>query len=561
MLQRSHSIHSIKSKKNLMENGKDMTPQPFYSIYKQMNSSMHLHSSRNLSRTSLKSGKLSKKWNHSGKNSLFRTLEDLMPCVDTVESSDVPLELEEALVATELTKSLNTITLSQSPLIVLVDLQEYPCELARKALYSKMVQLEYMESGKQSQYEVEALTIMKSEENLIEEGYESDTTSATETESVVSSHMSLSTIKSVRKLDPYTIFEKIVKKNHLQLQYKLDSFYSLCFTKSYSSTIDLWFNPGKSTQIDIKIWTSIKQLKGECSKVVFDPINGLLCSIINVNSSCSYFMMYNMSSIIGNTKPFKTLTFNCALAQCEFDTSNCIIYLGAHCGAIFAIGFDEELQNCDIIFDSRLLLDSELHGLTCMAFQYIKSAPVLVMSNLKGHLNAFKVNKRLTSSTIATCSDNHYCTHFCTFKDKLVVLLNDGTVSLISNAFNGQKITSTHPNTPVCISMLCNSVYLGLLTVDGFSYTQDLVVYKSINPSLGIKDSIIDFQFHPINNYCALISKRGKLFLYDLDATNEPKDSYFLPDRSLICVDFTPNGQLVIVGDKEGTITIFTINK
>ena len=575
--------HEIKSKSSLrktkssinqnriMENGKDITPLPFYPGVQGFASSLSLYqnySSTNLTRSMVRSGlkrKLSMYEQNPYSTPLFSNVLELVPNEREYDENNEKFEFvgfDDQI-----------ITMTVSPVYTFLDICEFECDLMIVPKFSKLqaTELRYKESASQFDNNAAIEFDSKSSDDEQGEDYESEKESATDTEldSVISSHYSYSTSRSTRRLDPQERYAKLEKKYSKQMVESLHTFQNFVLERLYFDDIQMLYKEFAQNCQDITLLQTIKPLQhyhGRCDALDFCDFNGLLFGLFVSSPYSSYIVIWKINEFFDTTytQPLKVFHYDLEIISFKLDKNSNVIYCASTCSTILMLAFDAETQNCELVFDSRLLFDSEMHGLTHFEISDIDDTPTILTSNLRGQLLSFKVAKRMSSSVTAFYEPqlSTFIVSFCKFKKKLVLLGSDGTISIVDPGFTGQQCSPSVVLPSFATLVKASQTWIGILTWDSFLVSSLDFKMRSVSPTLPQNDCISDFTFNPCNDECvALITKKGKVFVYLLNhSMDEPKDSYFLPDRSLSTVSFTNNGHLLLIGDEEGTFSIFALN-
>ena len=564
-------LKSSASQNRILENGKDITPLPFYPNERANASSMSLvqsFSSNNLNRSMLKSGMKSRKYSVadtiSFSSALFSHFDELVP-IHNVEVEKV-VDNDPSTIFND-----DKILLVVSPRFTIIDIKGFECNLENKPQFSKFIETDFQQNDKYTQFE-NSIQLVQDEMSSAEEEQEideiSETASAAETEqsSVMSSHYSFSTARSARRYDNQELFTNLEKHHSHQMLNALGYLQKQVFTNTYFNDIDQFYKTYTQNCDDIKLLMTVKPLQycGFCVSLNFSQINGLLFGLFIENSSSSYLVAWDIVEFFDPvfSQPSKIFHFDMEVNCINLDSKSNVIYCGSCGGTILVIAYDHENQSCELIFDSRLLFDTEMHGLTHMEISNLEETPTILVTNIKGQLISYKVAKRMSTSVTAFQDPNSsvFTISFCKFNQKIVLLASDGTISLVDADYTSQQCIPfiTLPSFATVIKS--SEDWIGVLTCNGILIASKDYKFKPVSPVLPLNDAISDFSFNPCNhNCCALVSKKGKVFIYILNqSTDECKDSYFLPDRCLSTVSFTNNGHLLLVGDEEGIFTIFT---
>eukprot|EP00835_Amoeboradix_gromovi_P001484 NODE_68_length_23780_cov_0.251003.p3 type:complete len:579 gc:universal NODE_68_length_23780_cov_0.251003:4068-5804(+) len=558
-----HSQHQI------WENGKDVTPIPFYAgthLNVSSASLFHSVSNANLSKVMLRSGMKSARFNatdcQSGPMALFKQAHEFVPsvtqyCSNLNEDNVICLDDE-------------TTTLDLSPVCTIININEFLCDLIIKPCFSKTSGTEYGENSVASQYDTvyRSFEDEASSDDVGDDSYTDDEENETDKSSVLSSHYSYSTARSTMKIESNERFIKLEKQFSREMMESLEQLRKFVNTKSYTADILQFYNKYAQDYKSIKMLITVKPVKyhGKCVSLQFNDQNGLLLGLFVESSFSSYLALWSIEEFFDSSwsEPRKIFSFDAQLISLLVDTNSNVLYCASDAGTLFVIAFDQDSQSCELIFDSRLLFDNEMHGITHIELS-VEDSPSLLVSNIKGQLVCYKVAKRMSMSVVAFYDPHSFVfiLSFCKFNNKLCLLASDGTISLVESGYTGQKCMPFLSLPSLATSIKSNLIYFGILTLNSFLISGLDFKFKPLSPGLPNSDSVSDFTFNPWNHHsCALISKKGKVFVYLLNqSTNEPQDSYFLPDRCLTSVSFTSNGHILLVGDSDGVFTVFRLQQ
>eukprot|EP00834_Sanchytrium_tribonematis_P004234 NODE_197_length_13258_cov_0.852344.p3 type:complete len:598 gc:universal NODE_197_length_13258_cov_0.852344:1966-3759(+) len=567
-LAKSLRLKSSKPENNenkLIENGIDVTPLPFYPVqmFGASTGSLVQLSNPNLSKGYLKNNVKNRKMSTlPTKQAIIGNILDLIPKTEagSLIFKEEPVQFDESV-----------IKLSKSPLYVIYKSEpvEFPIEQYPK--YTKMNQtiMGIADCGTQDDYAAVQLN-MESSDDEVEQDGESDNLESlegTEQSSVVSSLYSLSTSKSKRFVDVAEKYDKIIKKHSKSILSTLNylkNYIGLCHNKK---DVALFYEIESTKFQDIRLLFTVKPLnyKGKCVSIKFSDQNGLILVLFAENMHSSTLVIWEIVDFFDSkqSQPLKLMKFDMSLKYMCIDENTNVLYLGGESGCLFVLSFDKELQSCEIIFDSRLLSSYELCGMTHVMVLENEETPTLMVSNFKGQLLTFKVAKRMASSVTAYFENQSsvFILSFCTFMEKIVVLGSDGSISIIDSKFTGQKCVPKFSFSSTASKIACSSEYLGILLYDSFKICQNDFVFRSLGMNLISGDQVTDFAFNPVSPHCcAITTRKGKTYVYLLNENiDEPKDSYFLPDRKLCSISFSPNGHSLFVGDEDGIFTMFAL--